>query len=168
MQTPRRHYLTQHRRQRLVLWALAMLMWIASVLASGMPTRRHLRQRCRKMSIHALTRMVKHLILLRAADIAGIKRTRRVFFKRGRDLRRPHLVRSILGSKLRRALKRRDLIQRIAILTDALINLDAWAARFAKRLGCGFMRLSSIPPAPTPAADILAPLASPPVCADSS
>ena len=31
MKTPRRSYLTQHRRQRLVLWALAMLMWIASL-----------------------------------------------------------------------------------------------------------------------------------------
>ena len=120
------------------------------------------------MSIHGLTLMVKQLILLRAGEIAGLRRRRLLFFKRGRDLRRRHLMRSILGSKLRRALHHRDPIARIAILIDALTHLDAWASRFAKRLRCGFMRLWSIAPAATPAMALLGPPASPPACADSS
>jgi hypothetical protein len=77
-------------------------------------------------------------------------------------------MRSIYGSKLRRAFDHRDPLARIAILIDALTHLDAWAERFAKRLSCGFMRLWSIAPAPMPAVALLAPLASPPAGADSS
>ncbi|HJS80421.1 MAG TPA: hypothetical protein VJ748_07320 [Vitreimonas sp.] len=169
MKTSRRPYLTRHRRQRLVLWALAMLAWIASLFAGREPTRRQLRQRHRRLSIHGLAMMVKRLILLRAADIAGLKRKRRpLFFKHGRDMRRRHFMRSIFGSKLRRALHHRDPIARIAVLIDALTHLDAWAARFAKRLRCGFMRLWSIVPAPMLADAILEPPASGPACADSS
>jgi hypothetical protein len=132
MKTSRRPYLTQHRRRRLGLWALAMLAWIASLLAGHEPTWRQLRQRYRRMSIHGLAMMVKRLILLRAADIAGLKRKRRpLYFKHGRDMRRRHFMRSIFGSRLRRALDHRDPIARIAILIDALTHLDAWAARFA-------------------------------------
>jgi hypothetical protein len=146
-----------------------MLMWIASLLMGREPGSRHLRQRHRTMSLHGLATMVKQLILLRAGDIAGLKRKQRpVFFKHGRDLRSSHLMRSILGAKLRRALHHRDPIARIAILIDALTNIDAWAARFAKRLRCGFMRLWAIPPAPTPDSVLLGPPASPPACADSS
>jgi hypothetical protein len=129
-----------------------MLMWIASLLTGREPGSRHLRQRHGAMSLHGLALMVKQLILLRAADIAGLKRKQRpVFFKHGRDLRRRHLMRSIFGAELRRALNHRDPIARIAILIHALTHLDAWAARFAKRLRCGFMRLWSIAPEPMPA-----------------
>jgi hypothetical protein len=169
METPRRPHLTQHRRRRLVLWALAMLAWIASVFAGIAPTRRHLSQRG-AMSIHRLARMVKQLVLLRAADIAGLKRKTRppLLFKRGRDMRRRHIMRSMVGSRLRRALDHRDPVARIAILIDALTHLDDWAARFAKHISCGFMRLWSIAPAPTAAVAILGPPAFPPACADSS
>jgi hypothetical protein len=170
MQTPRRPYLAPHRRQRLILWALAMLTWIASVLASIAPTRRHLSQRG-AMSIHRLARMVKQLVLLRAADIAGMKRKTRppLLFKQGRDMRRRHIMRSMVGSRLRRALDHRDPVARIAILIDALTHLDAWAARFAKHISCGFARLWSIAPAPmTDAVLLLGPPAPPPACCDSS
>ena len=146
-----------------------MLMWIASHLAGREPGARHLRQRHRSMSLHGLARMVKQLILLRAADIAGLKRKQRpLFFKHGRDLRRRHFMRSILGARLRRALNHRDPMARIAILIGALTNIDAWAARFAKRLRCGFMRLWSIAPAPMPAIAMPRAPAYAPVCADSS
>ena len=146
-----------------------MLMWIASLLTSREPGARHLTQRHRNMSLHRLAMMVKQLILLRARDIAGLKRKHRpVFFKHGRDLRRRHFLRSILGSKLRRALNHRDPIARIAILIDALTHLDAWAVRFAKRLRCGFMRLWAIAPAPMPDVPLLGAPAPTPACADSS
>ena len=170
MQTPRRQLTTQHQRQRLVLWALAMLAWLASLLFAGQaPSHRHLRQRGRAMSLHGLTVLVKQLILLRAQDLAKLRRSkRRVFFKHGRDLKRRHLMRSILGSRLRRAFAHRDPAKRIFALIDALRHLDAWAARFAKRLKCGFMRLWSIAPAPMPAVAILGAPAPSPACADSS
>jgi hypothetical protein len=168
-ETTRTPQLTQHRRQRLVLWALAMLTWIASVLTGRALSARHVRQRHRKASLDGLTLMVKQLILLRAGEIAGPVRRRRLrFFKHGRDLRRRHYMRSVFGSKLRRALNRRDPIARIAILIHALTHLDTWAARFAKRLRCGFMRLWSIAPAPMPAIAFLGAPAPTPVVADSS
>jgi hypothetical protein len=166
MQTPR-PYLTQHRRRRLVLWALAMLTWVASLFAGRAPTRRHLAQRG-DVSLHGLAMMVKRLILVRAAEIAGMRRGRLRFFKHGRDLRRRHMLRSVFGSRLRRALDHRDPGKRIAILIEALTRLDAWAARFAKRLRCGFGRLFSVAPAPPPAAFIPGAPASPPACADTS
>jgi hypothetical protein len=146
-----------------------MLMWIASLLIGQPPRARHLRQRRRNMSLHGLALMVKQLILLRARDIAGLKRkSRPLLFSHGRDLRRRHLLRSILGGALRRSLKHRDPIARIAILIDALTHLDAWAARLAKRLRCGFMRLWSIAPAPMPAVVIFGAPAPTPACTDSS
>jgi hypothetical protein len=147
-----RPYLTSHRRRRLVLWALTMLAWIAALLAGVEPVRRHWRQRyC--ISLFGLALMVKQLILVRAAEINGQRRRGRlVYFKRGRDLRRRHFMRSIYGSKLRRALRHRDPLARIALLADTLKHLDAGAQRFAKRLRCGFMRLWAITPTPSPAA----------------
>jgi hypothetical protein len=170
MHTPRRQLTTKHQRQRLVFWALTMLAWLASLLFAGRaPSHRQLRQRGRAMSLHGLTMLVKQLILLRAQGLAKLRRNkRRVFFKHGRDLKRRHLMRSILGSRLRRAFADRDPAKRIFALIDALRHLDAWAARFAKRLKCGFMRLWSIAPAPMPADALHGAPTPSPACADSS
>jgi hypothetical protein len=97
-----------------------------------------------------------------------LRRPIELTFKHGRDMRRRHFMRSIFGSKLRRALDHRDPIARIAILIDALRHLDAWAARFAKRLRCGFMRLWSIAPARVAADMLLGAPAPSPACVDSS
>jgi hypothetical protein len=167
MQAPR-PILSSHRRQRLVLWALTMLTWIASLLGGAMPLRRHLRQRYRKMSLDGIALMIKQLILLRAAEINGRRKRRLVFSKRGRDLRRRHFMRSIYGAKLRRALKHRDPLQRIAILADALKHLEVLAQCFAKRLRCGFMRLWAIVATPAPAARISDAPVLALTCADSS
>jgi hypothetical protein len=163
-----RPYLTLHRRRRLVLWALTMLAWIASLFGGAGPLRRHLHQRHRKMSLDGLALMIKQVILLRAADINRRRRRRLVFFKRGRDLRRRHFMRSIYGSRLRRALKHGDPLTRITILADALKHLDAWAQRFAKRLRCGFMRLWAIVATPSPVALIPDAPTRALACADSS
>lgn len=151
-----------------MLRALAMLTWVASVLAGRWPRQRHLRQRG-DVTIDRLALLVKKLIVVRAGDFARLKRNGRVlYFKHGRDLRRANLVRSVIGSQLRRALDDRDPSKRVATLIEALTHLDAWAARFAKRLRCGFKRIWSIAPKPMPAAVIFGPPASAPGCADSS
>ena len=144
-----------------------MLLWIASLFAGVRPTRRQLDQRG-DISLDGVAWLVRRLILVRGGELAGSNRNRPRFFKYGRDLHRPHVLRSICGSKLRQALNHRDPIARIAILIDALTHLDAWAARFAKRLRRRITRLWSIAPAPTPADAILGPPASPPACADTS
>jgi hypothetical protein len=168
MQAPR-PYLTSHRRRRLVLWALTMLAWIASLLSGAVPLSRHWRQRYRKISLHGLALMVKQLILARAAEINGQRPKRRlIYFKHGRDLRRRHFMRSAYGSKLRRALRHRDPLARIAILIDALKHLDAWAQPFAKRLRRGFTRLRAIVAAPEPAAPLPDAPADALGCVDSS
>ena len=144
-----------------------MLLWIASLFAGVRPTRRQLDRRG-DISLDGVAWLVRRLILVRAAELAGYNRNRPCFFKYGRDLRRAQLLRSICGSKLRRALDHSDPIARIAILIDALTHLDAWAARFAKRLRRRITRLWAIMPAPTPALALAGALALPPPCADSS
>lgn len=167
MKSPRRPYLTQHRRRRLVLWALAMLLWIASLLAGVRPTRRQLAQRG-DISLDGVAWFVRRLILIRGGELAGFNRNRPCYFKHGRDLRRPHVLRSICGSQLRQALDHRDPIARIAILIDALTHLDVWAARFAKRLRRRITRLWAIAPAPMPAMALAGASAPNPAGADSS
>lgn len=164
-----RPLLTQHRRQRLVLWALAMLTWVEAVLfGNGNVTWRQLHQRCERLSLHGLARMVLYLIILRASDIAGRRRRKLRFWKYGRDLRRSHLMRSLVGSKLRRALKHRDLATRIAKLIAALRNLDAHARPLAQRMRRRLTRLWAITPTASPAEALVASPASAPAYPDSS
>jgi hypothetical protein len=161
MHIQKRH-LTRHRRQRYVLWALAMLAWIASVFAGRRITSRQAHQRG-DISLQGLTRMVMELVVIRAGELTRIRRRSLAFFKRGRDLRRGHLLRSVVGSRLRRTLKRRDIAAHIANLIAVLRDLDAFARPVAQRLRRGLTRLFPItriapsfdtmlrPPAPTPA-----------------
>jgi hypothetical protein len=161
--------LTRHRRQRLVLWALAMLTWLAAVLFAGREiTVRQLSQRHRRMSLDGLTRMTIELMVVRAAELARRRRRKRNFWRYGRDLTPRHLIRSLVGSRLRRVLKPRDVAARIAILTEVLRNLDAFAQLLAKRMRRGLTRLWPIIAAPS-AAPPLATLAAPaPALVDSS
>lgn len=139
MQIQKRH-LTRHRRQRYVLWALAMLAWIASVFAGKQISLRHLQQRG-DLSLDGLTRMVLQLAIIRAGELARMRRRKLTFFKRGRDLRCRHLLRSVIGSRLRRKLKRKDIAARIAVLIDTLRDLDVLARPIAVRLGRRLTRL---------------------------
>jgi hypothetical protein len=168
MKAPRRLKLTQHHRRRIILWALAMLTWVASVFAGAKPKRRHLSQRG-DVSIPCLARLVKQFIFVRAGEMMRLPhRDPPNFMKRGRDLQPRHAARSIYGSALRRALTHRDPLTRIAILIDALTHLDVWATRLTKRFRNGLRRLWAIAPERT-SADALLGVPSPtPACADSS
>jgi hypothetical protein len=161
--------LTSHRRQRLVLWALAMLTWLAAVLFAGREiTVRQLHQRHRRMSLDGLTRMTIELMICRAAELARLRRRKRNFWRYGRDLTPRHLFRSLVGSRLRRVLKPRHARERIAALIHALRNLDAFARRLAKRMRRGLTRLWPIIPAPTAPACVVTLAAHAPAFADSS
>jgi hypothetical protein len=139
---PNRRFLTQHRFQRLILWTLAVLTWIASILAN---TRivgpRHRRQRF-DISLPWLTQIVGELLIVRAGRLARLRRNKPIrYWRRGRDLRRRHFMRSILGSKLRRALRHKHTATWIANLIAVLRNLDAHATQLARRMRRGLTRL---------------------------
>lgn len=149
--------LTRHRRQRLILWALAMLTWIAAVLfAAKETTVRQLRQRHRRMSLDGLTRMTIELMICRAAELARLRRRKRNCWRYGRDLTPRHLFRSLAGSRLRRVLKPRSVHERIAALVNALRNLDAFARQLAARMRRGLTRLWPIIAAPVASAPVVA------------
>jgi hypothetical protein len=169
MQPPHRTLSTSRQRQRLALWALAVLQWIAAVLFAGTQiTPRHLTQRGPRISLEYLTRMVIKLIVIRAGELARRRRGRLRFWKHGRDLRRAHLIRSLLGSRLRRALKHKDLATRLARLIAVLRQLDAYAQVLARRFKHRLTRLWPIAPSPTPTEPIRAAPMLQPALADSS
>jgi len=171
MQLPKRH-LTKHRRARLIAWTLAMLAWFAWVFsAGGAPKRRHMRQRYGFISLDGLARNVALLIIVRAAELGGVRRYRsNPFFSRLRGRHRwpRHITRSIIGARLRRALKHRDFTTRVAILARALRRLDAWAERHARRRRRGMTRLWPMRAAPTSAAPLVTLAVTPAFLADSS
>ena len=169
MHLAKRH-LSKHQRQRLVLWVLAMLSWIASVLFAGRDvTHRQLRQRHRTMSLERLKRMTIQLMVVRAGELARMRRPKRHrLVRHGRSLLRRHLYRSLLGSRLRRMMKRKALVDRVTVLIDVLRNLDAYAQLLAKRMKRRLTRIFSIAPAPMPAAPLYGPPAPSPACADTS
>ena len=167
MQIAKRH-LTRHRRQRIILWTLAMLTWIASALFGDRKVvARHWRQRG-DISFDALKRMVIDLMIIRAGELARMRRRTLRFHKRGRDLRLGHLYRRVLGSKLRRALKRKDIAARVLTLIDVLRNLDRYAGLLAVRLRRRLTRLWPIVAIQQPAIALHGAPARLPPLADSS
>jgi hypothetical protein len=167
MQTQPRSKLTAHRRQRIILWALTMLHWFAKTLLDyRIVTKRHLAQRG-DYSLHWLTRLVTNIALHRARDFLGrvpnIKHHRR----HGRDLRRRHIRRSLIGARVRHALKHKDIATHIARLIEALRNIDHTARQLAKRYR-RLRRLWSIKPPIAPCAARYGALAPSPASCDSS
>ena len=147
-----------------------VLHWIAAMLFSDRRvSSRHIAQRLSFISLPWLTRRVSQLLIVRAAQLAGRRRRRRiVFWRHGRDSRRSHLLRSVLGWKLHRALKHKDGATWIANLIRVLRNLDAYAAPLARRLRRGLTRLWRVMPPVAPPVALLGPPAYSPALADSS
>lgn len=164
---PHRPVLTQHRRRRLVLWALTLMQWFAAVFCNTQRiSKRHLAQRG-DVSLQMLTRIVTNIVILSGATLLGRIPRARHNWRRGRHLGRTHLRRSLLGAKLRRALKHKDMRTHIAQLIDVLRNLDHYAAALAKRFR-RLRRLWRIMPPIAAAEAILGPPAASPALADSS
>jgi hypothetical protein len=164
---PNRPLHTKHRLQRYILWTLAMLQWIAAVLSGRDVSGRRLAQRG-GVSLAWVTRRVTYLLLIRAGRIGRFQRRGRIhYWRHGRDLRRRHYLRSLLGAKLRRALKHKDFAKHVANLIDVLRNLDKYAAQLAHNLRRRH-RLWRIAPPLAPAAALCGALACAPVFADSS
>jgi hypothetical protein len=165
-----RPFLNQHRLRRLALWTLAVLSWIAAMLFHDRAlTFRHVVQRMDLISLPWLTHLVSKLLINRAAQLARLRPPKHIrYWRHGRDLHRPHILRSALGARLRRALRHKDIRTWIANLIAVLRNLDAHAAPLAKRLRRGLTRLWRIMPPIAPAAALYGAPASPPAFPDSS
>ena len=165
-----RPILNQHRLRRLALWTLAVLSWIAAMLFHDRAvTFRHIQQRTGFISLPWLTDLVGKLLIARAAQLARLRRRRRlIYWRHGRDLHRPHIIRSVLGARLRRALKHRDIGAWIENLIRVLRNLDAYAMPLARRLRRGLTRLWPIVPPIASATLLLGPPAPSPAVADTS
>lgn len=162
--------LSPHRRARLIAWALALLAWVHAVFyGAHIMSRRRLRQRGCFLSLDGVAYIVARLIVIRAAELIGPRRPRtRHIRDRGVNLKRRHFMRSVIGSRLRRALKHRDVTQRIALLIAALNALDTWAARFADRLRRRVTKLWAIGVTPCVAEPLAAGAASVHAAADTS
>jgi hypothetical protein len=169
MQTLRRFF-TQHRLQRAILWTLAVLAWMqTAVFGDRDISWRHARQRRDVIWLPGLTRFVRKLLMARAIQLARLRPRRQILYWRyGRDQRRAHFHRSVIGSMLRKATRRGPERAWIARLMHVLRNIDTYAAVLARRLRRGHARLwrSWGPIAAEDA--ICAPPAVPPACADSS
>lgn len=147
-----------HRFARALVWARLMLMWLARFVFGDarLPKWRHVVQRHEYASLDRLARLVRNLIVVRAVKLARLRRRPRTLrdFARPGFRRRMHprqIVRAAFGARLRRALRHRDPLQRLARLLDALANLDVHAAACALRAKRGLTRLhalSSIAPPP--------------------
>jgi hypothetical protein len=128
-----------------------------------------MRRRYGFITLDGLARTLSLLIVLRAAELARVRRNYRVQARlRGRKAWVCHAARSIIGGKLRRALKHKDFAARIALLTDAARRLDSWASLYVPRLRLGMTRLWAIITKPGPAAPLASLAAAPVAFADSS
>jgi len=136
-------------------WTLALLVWLGEILSGAAPLcARRLRQRG-QFSLAALSLRVRKLLLLAAFERAPPRRRGRPrLWRHGRSLLRPGMTRAVIGSRLRRALRRTSAAETIAVLIDALRNPGRYAALIATRrkLTRRWPRLTT----PQPAAPLVA------------
>ena len=157
--------ISHHRLQRAQRWMLLWLKWFAAFLAqhrSGPPAssrhhslttrqRRQLKQRAgwqpavldsafeiiAHQWLDRIERLLGSIVMLRAACYVRPVITPKHAERRRLDT---HLRRAVIGSAMRRALRCRDLHQRIAALSQ---DIDALVARLLKRLPRGLTRRRS-------------------------
>lgn len=167
--------LNQRRISRVVLWAQTLLSWALLLLYSSTSRidRRHMRQRYGLLSLEGVKQIVCALIVVRAVEIAGLRGGSR---RQSRDAsplgfrRRPRaagLMRASIGSRLRAALRHRDLRERIARLLAAFADIDGFACRYVVARG-RLTRLRPIVIAAPRAFDCTSLAALAPCAADSS
>jgi len=166
MQIRKRH-LSKHRVQRLILWTLAMLNWIAGLLIDGRGFDfRKFRRRRDCISQAWLTQLTMRFLILRAAELARLRKRPRAAHRPVRRYR--HVIRSLIGSRLRRVFKHADPSAAIANLIHVLCNIDAYGKTLAQRFKRGLTRLNPITSPPSNDALALGPPASPPALLNSS
>jgi len=159
---------SEHRFARLVAWLAALLFW----LASGAPTKRHGHRRRRHVSLNALRRALRNLILIRAAQLLPRHDTRihHVAAPAGFRLHRKRCtLRACGGAWLRRHLRAQGgVIAQAKHLLQALSQIGRLAAVLAKRRWRGLTRLRVLRATAPPAQCVTSREASAPCGVDSS
>lgn len=151
--------ISNHRLARLALWLLAVLAWF--VLGDSHHQRRA------GVTFAKIERAVRDLIVIRAAQVLGPRRTK----PRRHHGRKPPRIsqRAVGGSWLRRRLRiRGDIVARAAKLISAIRNWRALAAQLARRRAAGLTRLAAAWLAVAGAAPALVPAPAAPCAADTS
>jgi hypothetical protein len=170
--------LSTQRNARLVAWARLMLAWVGALMFSttlGKISERHLLARMYYTNLDRVAATIANIVLLHAFAKLGYPSRGGTPFKL-RDYTgagfalRTH-VRNILragqGVWLRRRLNHRNLLTRLGLIVQALNDIDALAARAARRLRHGLTRLFAIR-AVQPPHDAVRTLATPQVLATDS
>jgi hypothetical protein len=134
---------TEHRRRRLILWVLTALGWLAEALFGDRDvSARHFNRRLRHVCLEEVTQKVAALLIARALRLANMRTRRRAaHWRHGRNMRPRHWMRSLLGCRLRRALRHKDIATHIARLVYLLRHFETYARRLAHRMRHGLMRL---------------------------
>lgn len=169
MHLAKRH-LSKHARSRLFAWALAMSMWLFAAITGAIAMRpRHARQRADLDALARLDYLVRGLIIARASELARQRAPKRLGTAyRGRPIATSGLIRALIGSRLRRALTRKDIFEQLRALSDALHALETHAAHLAKRMRRRLTRLAPILTRPCAAAPLRLPTLAHTIANDSS
>jgi hypothetical protein len=160
MRTAPKPFITAHRLARLNAWARLWLMWVVGVWAAWW-TRGG---RADARALDPLARRVGTMIMINAA--ARFRPPQRSRHRHGRL--QPVRLRTILGARLRRAMRGKDVPHRLVAILTLMRDLDRAVARLLKRLPRGLTRLRVLLPAPTQAPLIAAAPSIAPACADTS
>lgn len=156
MHLAKRH-LSKHARARLFAWALAMSMWLFAVITGAIAMKpRHARQRADLEALARLDYLVRGLVITRASGLARMRTAKRFGTAyRGRAIATSGLIRALIGSRLRRALTRKGIVEQLRALIDALHTLETHAAHLAKRMRRRLTRLAPIFTTPDAAAPLI-------------
>ncbi len=135
--------LSTHRLARLTAWARLWLAWFVGVFLAHFGPDPSQRQARRQLDHAAI--MVGQMIFLLAA--ARVRLPRRQNHRHGR-LKQAGLMRALIGASLRRALKGKDALSRLAAILVIMRDAGWHSAKLARRLARGLCRLRVIAPAP--------------------
>ncbi|MFT3726833.1 MAG: hypothetical protein QM759_03315 [Terricaulis sp.] len=126
-----------YRLQRAHRWAVLWLTWFAAFLvaAADFEPLSKLAQAIAHKRLQRIERLIVAILILRALPhLRGVNR-RKGMAERRRIER--SFFRAVLGGRLRRALRPKDVHQRIAALRQ---NIDVLLTQLLKRLPCGLTR----------------------------
>jgi hypothetical protein len=117
-----------------------------------------------RVQLHRLARMVESLLVVQAAAL--VQPPPRRNHRHGR-LQRVN-VRNIVGARLRRAMRGKDLPARLAAIVSVMRDHAHHIAKLARRLARGLTRLRVILPVPECASLVPVPPFTQAACADTS
>jgi hypothetical protein len=128
--------ISEHRLNRYHRWMLLWLTWFAAFLREARAFAPFSAQATAIAHrwLDRIERLLVNIVLLRAAPHVRLNNTPKHSPRRKTET---HMLRAVIGSAMRRALRSKDLNQRIAALSQ---DVDVLVARLLKRLPRGLTR----------------------------